>query len=279
MPHILRHVLAPNLFVAGSAPHLVDFTAALWLALLLLLLRRACERRLLSPLRRRLEAANGPGGDSLAFAVLDSAWIATFAAGLAAFAWWVTVTHNGGCTPWSTTACFADWPSHPVLLSQRLYMVGAFAYYLYELLGTVLGLGTKLKADMVAHHLVTMALILIAYEVTLHRMSVMWQALFDVSNPLLHCAKALHASGLKSLVPLKWALFNGFAATFLVCRVLAGPYSILWPSFTIATEVLPASYCYTCWGLELFVYVLQLVWFYKIVEIAVKGDKAAKKAV
>ncbi len=63
-----------------------------------------------------------------------------------------------------------------------------------------------------------------------------------------------------------------------VCRVLAGPVSILWPSFTVAPTVLPASYCYSCWCLMVFVYVLQLVWFYKIVQIAVQGDKAAPKA-
>ncbi len=59
--------------------------------------------------------------------------------------------------------------------------------------------------------------------------------------------------------------------------MLAGPVSIVWPSFTVAPTVLPASYCYTCWGLILFVYGLQLVWFYKIVQIAVQGDKAADK--
>ncbi len=108
-------------------------------------------------------------------------------------------------------------------------------------------------------------------------MSVMWQALFDVSNPILHSAKALHASGVKQLEGVKWALFNLFAASFLVCRVIMGPIAILWPSFTIATEVLPASYCHTCWGLEIFVYLLQLVWFYRIVEIATKGDQEAEK--
>lgn len=110
------------------------------------------------------------------------------------------------------------------------------------------------------------------YKVNLTRMSVMWQALFDLSNPFLHFAKALHFARISQLDFIKWSLFNLFAATFFICRVVGGPVSILWPSFTIAAKVLPRSYCYTCWGLEIFVYVLQLLWFYKIVEIARKGD-------
>ncbi|GLC45035.1 Ceramide synthase 5 [Pleodorina starrii] len=274
--HFLHTYIFPNLGTPGSKPNLVDFTVTIWIAALILVIRLAFERAVIPGFKQYLERAKGPGGGKAAFPVLDNLWIAAFAGGLTGFAWWVTVTANGGCTPWSTTACFAEWPHHAVALAQRWYMVLAFAYYLYELLGTVLGLGTKLKFDMVAHHVVTMALILIAYQVNLKRMSVMWQALFDLSNPILHSAKALHASGLKQLEGVKWALFNLFALTFLLCRVIGGPISILWPSFTIAKEVLPASYCHVCWGLEIFVYVLQLVWFYKIVEIATKGDKDVK---
>ncbi|KAG2493461.1 hypothetical protein HYH03_008278 [Edaphochlamys debaryana] len=156
-------------------------------------------------------------------------------------------------------------------------MVAGFAYYLYECLGTIVKIGTNLKRDMVAHHLVTMALALIAYNINLKRMCVMWQALFDVSNPLLHIAKGLHSANVPALEPLKHAMFKFFALSFLVCRVIMGPYSILWPSFTVGLEVLPPQYSYPCLGLMVFVYGLQLLWFYKIVEIAIKGDKAADK--
>ncbi|GFR43619.1 hypothetical protein Agub_g4718 [Astrephomene gubernaculifera] len=278
LQHLLHTFIVPNLGTPGSQPALSDFVVTIWIALAILAVRVVFERSVIPGFRRYLEKVKGPGGGKAAFPVLDNIWIAVFSGSLTAYAWWVTVRSNGGCTPWSTASCFAGWPEHPVSLSQRLYMVLAFAYYLYELMGTAAGLGTKLKTDMVAHHLVTMALVLISHHTTLQRMSVMWQALFDVSNPILHTAKALHASGLRQLEPAKWALFNLFAATFLICRVLGGPVAILWPSFTRAQGVLPASYCYTCWGLEVFVYALQLLWFYKIVEIAVKGEKAAEKA-
>ncbi|GIL70390.1 hypothetical protein Vretimale_3579 [Volvox reticuliferus] len=276
LQQLLHTYIIPNLATPGSKPNLIDFVVTIWIAAALLVLRLAYERAVVPRFKGYLERVKGPGGGKAAFNVLDNLWIAFFAGSLTGFAWWVTVTDNGGCTPWSTNACFVGWPHHAVALGQRWYMVLAFAYYLYELFGTVLGLGTKLKIDMVAHHVVTMALIMIAYQVNLKRMSVMWQALFDISNPILHLAKALHSAAIQPLERLKWAMFNLFAITFFVCRVVMGPISILWPSFTIAVEVLPASHCHTCWGLVIFVYFLQLVWFYKIVEIAVKGDKGEK---
>lgn len=272
-PSQLLGVLAPNILVPGSKTHLIDFVVSFPIALVLLLLRVVAEKTILPRVRKAL----GKHKAKAAFQVFDNAWIAAFAGGLTAFAWYVTIKVNGDCTPWAADNCFLQWPNHPLVLPQRWYMILAFAYYLYELIGLVVGVGTKLKGDMIAHHIVTMALILIAYEVNLIRMSVMWQALFDLSNPILHTAKGLHALALPPLETLKWLMFNLFALTFLTCRVLAGPYSILWPSFTTAVTVLPMSYCYTCWGLMVFVYLLQLVWFYKIVQIAVKGEAAVPK--
>lgn len=47
--------------------------------------------------------------------------------------------------PWHPTACFRGWPDHPTTMEQRLFMILAFAYYLYELIGTAVGVGTRLK--------------------------------------------------------------------------------------------------------------------------------------
>ncbi|KAG2445646.1 hypothetical protein HXX76_000256 [Chlamydomonas incerta] len=212
-----------------------------------------------------------------AAATADSMWIAALNLALVLGAWYVIATHNGGCTPWSTWDCFGNWPNHPVVMSQRWYIVLSFAYYLYELVGTALGCGTKLKNDMVAHHIATMTLLMLGYVTNITRMQVMWQALFDISNPILHTAKALNASGVKAVANVKWAVFILFAMSFFVCRVVLGPCSIIWPSFTVAPQWLPPSLCYPCWALMVFVYILQLIWFYKIVEIAVKGDKAVRK--
>lgn len=114
------------------------------------------------------------------------------------------------------------------------------------MMGMALGVGTKLKTDMVAHHIATMALIVIAYCTNIHAMCVMWQALFDISNPILHAAKALHTSGVKSLEPVKWFCFNLFGLSFLVFRVLAGPYSIIYPSFVYTVGEMPSACACAC---------------------------------
>lgn len=74
---------------------------------------------------------------------------------------YTTVFSNSGCTPWATHSCFAGWPAHTPTLPQRLLLVLSFSYYLYELAGLAVGVGTALKYDMVAHHVVCMTLFVI----------------------------------------------------------------------------------------------------------------------
>ena len=76
-------------------------------------------------------------------------------------------------------------------------------------------MGTVLKTEMVVHHVATMALISLSYRINLVRYGTMWMALFDLSNPLLHMAKAAHA--LKVPV-LKDVMLPMFALVFFVAR-------------------------------------------------------------
>ncbi len=39
---------------------------------------------------------------------------------------YVTLHLNGGCTPWSTDACWDGWPNHTVHEAQRWYMILMF---------------------------------------------------------------------------------------------------------------------------------------------------------
>ncbi|MEW5299614.1 MAG: hypothetical protein WDW36_002610 [Sanguina aurantia] len=210
--------------------------------------------------------------DKLAFSVLDNVWIASFCGVLVAYAWNIVLLHNDGCTPWSTASCLEQWPHHDISLNQRWYMLFMFAYYLSELIGTTVKVGTHLKPDMVAHHLVTMCLIAIAYHTNLVRFCCMWSALFDVSNPLLHTAKCLNIINAKRLEGVKWLVFLSFAASFFLARVATAPFAIIAPAFTTGVRVLPLWLSLPCCGLMTFIYILQLVWFYKIVQIATAGS-------
>ena len=141
----------------------------------------------------------------------------------------------------------------------------------------MLRVGTILKLDMVAHHVATMVLIGLAYSGNMLAFCVMWQALFDISNPLLHVAKTLNYISVPALETPKWLAFALFALTFFLARVIAGPVSILWPAFATGLRVLPPTLGYTCFALVAFVCGIQYLWFYKIVQVAVGGGSEAKR--
>jgi len=71
-------------------------------------------------------------------------------------------------------------------------MLLMFHGYLHELVGGLIGIGPRVRPDMFIHHIATMTLISSAYLLNLTRKGIMWQALFDISNPLLHSAKMMN---------------------------------------------------------------------------------------
>jgi ceramide synthetase len=160
--------------------------------------------------------------------------------------------------------------------AQKAYMLIMFQFYLHEMLGAAVGVLPKFKIDMIIHHVATMGLISTAYTLNLNRYGIMWQALFDISNPLLHFAKTLHAARVQRLQGLKWVLFNAFAAAFFIARVAAAPFSIMYPAFTRALAVLPAQWCYFLQGLMVVVCGIQWVWFSRIVALARGGSHSGE---
>ena len=97
--------------------------------------------------------------------------------------------------------------------------------------------------------------------------------LYDLSTPLLLAAKSLNAAALPALRPLKQGLFRGFAATFFVVRVLLPPLVINIPAWRNPGGV-PALGYWVLNGCLSFIYLLQLVWFWRIIKIATAGDAA-----
>lgn len=277
----LAEALVPNLAAPGSQPQAIDFMASIYIALATFALRIVAEQLLMGPLRRRLKSAR-PGLETSAGKVFDDVWIAVFSGATTAFAWWVLLHYNGGCTPLHTAPCLQGWPNHPASKELRWAFQLMFGYYAYEMLCTAVGRGTKLAPDMVVHHAVTMLMQVIAYQVTLMRYGLMAQALMDMSNPILHAAKTLNTLAVPRLETLKWAVFGMFVLTFFLARLVALPFVCLYPGVVDGFAVLPRSWAWTCNGLMWFIYVLQVYWFYKIMLIALgkngtkeKGDKSA----
>lgn len=114
---------------------------------------------------------------------------------------------------------------------------------------------------------------LYGYFYGLGRYGLMATALLDMSNTLLHTAKALNytVQAVPSLSGVKDLAFKAFALTFFVCRVVMPPFALIKPGLLEGRQMPITSYCVTN-GLLLIIYSLQLFWFSKIVRIALGLD-------
>lgn len=117
------------------------------------------------------------------------------------------------------------------------------------------------------------ALQLYGYFYSLGRYGLMATALLDMSNTLLHTAKALNYAepALPGLAGVKDLAFKAFAMTFFLCRVLMPPFALIKPGLEDGKQMPVTSY-YITNGLLLAIYSLQLLWFTKIVKIAMGLD-------
>lgn len=109
---------------------LKDFSGTLIVSIVVVAIRAAADAVCHPICRRWLKGANPKLADDpealkkTAEQVFDNIWIATSSYILVAYAWYVTLEHNGGCTPWSTKECFVKWPNSPYTQHQRYFLLG-----------------------------------------------------------------------------------------------------------------------------------------------------------
>jgi hypothetical protein len=104
-------------------------------------------------------------------------------------------------------------------------------------------------------------------------------ALLDTSNALLHATKALGAlnyAAMPQLERVKDVVSISFVITFFCCRVVMPPFSLIIPALTDGGRMPKASH-YLLTGMLLFIYSLQLFWWYKIVLIALGRESQEEK--
>jgi hypothetical protein len=145
----------PRFLVPTMRGDLADLALPLYIAVLLLAARVWLERALLPALRRSL--ARIKGSPENAAVVFDDLFVAISAGALVAGGWVVMLRANGGCLPWRPATCLQGWPDHPVTPDFRLVWIFVAGFYLYEILGTVLGV-PLLSVEMLVHHVVTLQL-------------------------------------------------------------------------------------------------------------------------
>lgn len=72
-----------------------------------------------------------------------------------------------------------------------------------------------------------------------------------------------------------------FIVAFFVCRVLASPFSIIYPTLAQGINVLPVGWAVSCTAIMLAIYVLQVFWFVRIIKLAqreAQGDAKSKES-
>ncbi|GAX73510.1 hypothetical protein CEUSTIGMA_g962.t1 [Chlamydomonas eustigma] len=266
----------------NNIPHYVDFLATVWIAFALLSINlfidSSLKRVVVSWLCKQAPAEKLRAVDASDF--FDNAYLAVVSTVLGALCWTITIAFNDQCTPWSSNHCLESWPNQKALPIQRLYFIVSFQFYLCEVMGTALGSGAALKQDMMVHHAAVMTCMCLGYHFHFLRYGIMWMGLFDISNPLLHFSKMLHAlKMIPSTRIYKKTAFISFTSVFFVARVLCPPLSVLKPAMHSVFHLLPVHWAAFFVGSMLFIYGLQVYWFVKIVDVWKKQFPASKAAV
>ena len=86
-----------------------------------------------------------------------------------AFAVYVTLERNGGCTFTKLAPCLEGWPNHTVDRAVVLYYSMELAWYLHLLLKTSVGYGEPDGLDMKMHHAASLLLLVLSRAFNLTR--------------------------------------------------------------------------------------------------------------
>lgn len=175
---------------------------------------------------------------------------------------WVTETNN----------CWVDWPRQVLPAMVKFYYHIELGCYIHQLLWTEVSRSDA--AEMIAHHFITIFLIMFSYLVGLWRIGSVILLIHDVADVFLETAKVFNYS---SKPPhRRWLkavfvdpIFGVFALTFFVSRLIIFPR---WVLYTVMVEGYEYFQCgvMACQGLYFFPILLFLLqglhifWFYLI---------------
>lgn len=118
---------------------------------------------LLSSTANRLAAQHGrDAAHKDGSKLLEELWVFLGNCGMLGSAMYVMLYRNGDCWFANTVSCMAGWPDHPVDPAVALYYSMELAWYTHLLLKPVLRYGLPDGRDMMAHHVASLALLLLS---------------------------------------------------------------------------------------------------------------------
>ncbi|KAJ8600724.1 hypothetical protein CTAYLR_003946 [Chrysophaeum taylorii] len=161
----------------------------------------------------------------------------------------------------------------------RCYYVLYGARYVQGVVSVLLEFRRKDFAEMVVHHVVTVAVVAISYLYGWNRVGAVVMLLLDPADVPLHFAKLVkYVSEARAKINPKISavcafsadrIFEFFAVVFFVTRVAMYPY-VCWSAHIEATRYFPKGIPeWTCVALLETLYALQCYWFFLIIKVAI----------
>jgi sphingoid base N-palmitoyltransferase len=161
-----------------------------------------------------------------------------------------------------------NWPVQEIFPMVKIYYLVELGAYFHQLAWTEINRSDSL--EMIAHHLITIALLLSSHVLNFVRIGVTVLFIHDISDVFLEFAKCFNY--ISKVKGQKWAstvcdiLFAIFAISFFILRLVIYPYWIFYTSYVDATEIFGQNW----FGFDVFYWLLlslqalHVFWFYLI---------------
>lgn len=139
------------------------------------------------------------------------------------------------------------------------------AVYTFSLLADNLRRPDQVRLSTNVHHVVSVALLLLAYYSRFSHFAILIFAIMGCSTPLLSLSKYYNA--LENRHRAAILTFASFAVTFFVTRVVLFPLVFMRITLIDAVHYIPKHLYYASNSIIIAIYIIQLVWFKTIIQI------------
>ncbi|KAF4442457.1 hypothetical protein F53441_11743 [Fusarium austroafricanum] len=136
-------------------------------------------------------------------------------------------------------AMWANWPNRQVSCLMKTYMLSQLAFWLQQMMVVNIEKRRKDYFQMLAHHVVTIALVYCSYRYGLTRIGNVVLILMDFNDLIFSVAKCLKYMKLQALCDF---MFGIFVVSWVVCRHIAFPM-VCWSVYAHSLAITGP----TCW--------------------------------
>lgn len=204
--------------------------------------------------------------------IMEEVWLGGISMALAVWSWAVFLRNEVGCSLLDTHPCIKGWPNVPLSEEIKTFLLVESGWYIHQLSRAVIGVGIPMEWDLFIHHVGTLALLALSLLKNLGVLGVLILAVFNMSSPFMHTAKIAYNLDMRRT---RYILFGLFALVFFSTRVILLPLTVLKCVLfdALKENVTLFGWCYYYAGNVALhaLYILQLVWMYKIVRVLWRG--------